>query len=71
MLYLFITNLVRKIFCNHERLTSLKYIVMIEEIRYNNKILSPQERVEFCKIADATIKDFGSVSKSVSGQAPW
>ena len=31
---------------------------MIEEVRYNNKILSPQERAEFCKMADTTIKDF-------------
>lgn len=37
---------------------------MIEEVRYNNKILSPQERVEFCKMADATIKDF---SDSIEG----
>lgn len=37
---------------------------MIEEVRYNNKILSPQERMEFCKMADATIKDF---SDSIEG----
>lgn len=37
---------------------------MIEEVRYNNKILSPQERAEFCKMADATIKDF---SDSIQG----
>lgn len=36
---------------------------MIEE-RYNNKILSPQERAEFCKMADVTIKDF---SDSIQG----
>lgn len=42
----------------------MKYIAMIEEVRYNNKILSPQERVEFCKMADATIKDF---SDSIEG----
>lgn len=37
---------------------------MITEVRYNNKSLSPQERVEFCKMADATIKDF---SDSIEG----
>ena len=37
---------------------------MIEEVRYNNKILSPQERAEFCKMADTTIKDF---SDSIQG----
>ena len=37
---------------------------MIEEVRYNNKILSPQERAEFCKMADVTIKDF---SDSIQG----
>lgn len=31
---------------------------MIHAVNYNNKILSPQERAEFRKIADETINDF-------------
>ena len=37
---------------------------MIEEVHYNNKTLTSQERVEFCKMADETIKNF---SNSIEG----
>ncbi len=31
---------------------------MIRKLRYNNRIFTPDERVEYCKISDKYINDF-------------
>ena len=62
---LFESNFDRAINKNAERKRRINRFHMIRELTYNNRILSEQERVEFCKKSDEYINEFSECIEGI------